>query len=90
MKTNAWETDYVRASIMSLYVRPIIDAVGVLVLAALLAWILRRTGWSGDALTGAVMSALLYYVLHLNAKVDMLKRTLDPAARERPTKRLWV
>jgi hypothetical protein len=29
-------------------------------------------------------------VLHLSAKVDLLKRTVDPAARERTNTRLWV
>jgi hypothetical protein len=99
MKTNPWQRDYVKASILALYVHPIIHAVSVLLLAVLVSWLFGRIGVFGEgnrqltffmSLMTGVLSAILYFVLHLNAKVDLLKRTVDPAARERTDKQLWV
>ncbi len=95
MRTNPWQGDYVRASIVALYVQPIIQAVGVLLAAVAVSWLFRLTGLFGEtnwqltffmSLMTAVLSAVLYLVLHLNAKIDLLKRTVDPTARERTSR----
>ena len=99
MKTNPWQKDFTKASIISLYVSPIVHSTGVILVAVLLSWLFRRLGWLGEdnwlltffmVLLTAILSTVLYYVFHLNAKIDMLKRTVDPAAREKDTRMLWV
>jgi hypothetical protein len=94
MSANRWERDFAGAAFYELYVKPIISAIGVLLVGALIVWILRRFGVLGsngrDILQIIMICCILYFVFHLSAKIDMLKRTVDKGARHRDTKRLWL
>ena len=94
MSANRWEKNFAGAAIYELYVKPIISAIGVLLVGALVVWTFRRFGVLGsngrDVLQIIMICCILYFVFHLSAKIDMLKRTVDKGARHRDTKRLWL
>jgi hypothetical protein len=94
MSANRWEKNFAGAAIYELYVKPIISAIGVLLVGGLVVWTLRRFGVLGsngrDVLQISMICCILYFVFHLSAKIDMLKRTVDRGARHRDTKRLWL
>ena len=94
MSANRWETNFVRATAYELYVKPIVSALGVLLVASLIIWAGRRLGLlkpdGRDVFQGCMLACIFYYVFFLNAKIDMLKRTSDRNARFRPTTKLWI
>lgn len=94
MSANRWERNFVSATAYELYVKPVISALGVLLVAALIVWAGRRLGVlkpnGGDVFQGCMLACIFYYVFFLNAKLDMLKRTSDRNARFRSTAKLWI
>ena len=94
MIANRWERNFVSATAFELYVKPIISALGVLLVASLIVWAARRLGIlkadSGSVFQGCMLACTFYFVFFLNAKIDMLKRTSDRNARFRPTSKLWI
>jgi len=94
MNANKWEKNYYGATIYELYVKPIFAGIASLLSIALTIWILRKIGLSADhtgfSLLVCILSILLYLLYHLHSKIDLLKRTLDPDARHRSAKWLWI
>ncbi len=94
MSANRWEKNFVTATAYELYVKPIISALGVLLVAALIVSAGRRIGIlrsnGGDVFQGCMLACIFYFVFYLNAKIDMLKRTSDQKARFRSTTMLWI
>jgi hypothetical protein len=94
MSANRWEKNFAGAATYELYVKPLISGIGVLLVGGLVVWAGRRFGVVGsngrDVLLISMICCILYFVFHLSAKVDMLKRTVDKGARHRDTKRLWL
>lgn len=87
MKTNKWQNNFNRAVVYELYVKPIIAAAIVFIIVVLgIRWLFPET--VNPVL--AILAVVLYYVHFLDAKIDMLKRTLDEQARFRETKKLWI
>lgn len=87
MKSNRWQRNFNRALVYDLYVKPILAAVLTwVVVVVVLKWLLK------DLLNPemAILAVLLYYLFFIDAKIDLLKRTLDEKARYRDTKKLWI
>jgi len=87
MKTNRWRKNFNYAAIYSLYVRPIIVTAFVLVAVIVVSKYLLK-----DLLYAsfAILVVLVFYVHFLDAKIDMLKRTLDEKSKYKDTKYLWI
>ena len=93
MSVNRWERNFFNATVYELYVKPIIRALGVLLVTALVVGVGRRHGIlgpGGDVFQTCMLACILYFLFFLDAKIDMLKRTLDLKARFRLTKKLWL
>jgi hypothetical protein len=94
MNANKWEKNYFSATIYELYVKPIFAGIASLLSITPTIWILRHIGLSGDhagfSLLVCILSVLLFLVYHLHSKIDLLERTLDPNARCRSSKWLWI
>ncbi len=87
MTMNRWQKNFNRAMVYDLYLKPILFAVVTYIVVLLLTkWVFTR---NFNAMH-AVLAILLYYALYLDAKLDMLKRTLDENARFRDTRKLWI
>jgi hypothetical protein len=87
MKATRWQKNFDRAVAMDLYVKPILSAFVTLVLVVL---VVRRLFPEVVDPTVALLAVVLYYACFLDAKLDMLKRTLDGKARFRDTRKLWI
>jgi|PlaIllAssembly_1097288.scaffolds.fasta_scaffold2035758_1 hypothetical protein len=94
MKTNPWQKDFSKAAKYALNVKPSLGVWGTVALALILCelgrffGVIDRSDWP-FVIIGTLLCVLLSYVLAVNAKIDMLKRTLDQRARYRDTKQLW-
>jgi hypothetical protein len=87
MKATRWQRNFDRAVVVDLYVKPILAAMATLVVVVL---VVRWLFPSVVDPTMAILAVLLYYACFLDAKIDMLKRTVDDRARFRETRKLWV
>lgn len=87
MKTNRWQRNFDRAAVMDLYVKPILASAATLIVIVV---IVRRLFPGAVDPTAAILAVVLYYNFYLDAKLDMLKRTLDDRARLRQTRKLWI
>jgi hypothetical protein len=94
MNANKWEKNHLGATVYELYVKPVLAGIMSLLSIGLTIWILRKIGLSaehtGFSLLVCILSILLFLVYHLHSKIDLLKRTLDPNAKCRPSKWLWI
>ncbi|MGD0101272.1 MAG: hypothetical protein ABSC60_13070 [Acidobacteriota bacterium] len=95
MKTNPWQKDFSKAAKYALNVKPPLGVWGTIALALIFCelgrflGVIDRSDWP-FVIIGTLLCVLLSYVLSVNAKLDMLKRTLDQKARYRATKELWL
>ena len=95
MSKNLWQNDFSKAARYALNVKPQLGVWGTTALALILCELGRFLGVidRGDwqfVITGTLLVVLLSYALAINAKLDMLKRTIDRKARYRETKQLWL
>jgi hypothetical protein len=94
MKTNPWQKNFSKAARFALNVKPSIGVWGAMALALIFCelgrflGVIDRSDWS-FVILGTLLCVQLSYVLAVNAKIDLLKRTLDQRARYRNTKQLW-
>jgi hypothetical protein len=94
MNANKWEKNYFNATVYELYVKPVFAGIVSLLSIGMTIWVLKKIGLSaentGFSLLVCMLSILLFLVYHLHSKIDLLKRTLDPNARCRTAKWLWI
>jgi hypothetical protein len=87
MITNKWQKNFTHAVIYSLYVRPIISSAFIIVLVVVgLKYFIK------DLLSAAftLLAVLVFYAHFIDAKLDMLKRTLDEKSKCKDAKSLWI
>ncbi|MFQ5603839.1 MAG: hypothetical protein ACE5HS_11270 [bacterium] len=87
MKKNRWQNNFNRALIFDLYIKPILSAAITFFIAVMVGKWLTKDLISAPL---AVLAVILYYLYFLDAKIDLLKRTLDEKAKYRNARYLWV
>ena len=87
MKHEKWKNDFKGSTIKHLYFKPLIVAfiitIGLIVLMKFVANDLINTPI-------VMLGAVVYYLAFIDAKIDMLKRTLDKESKYKNSTLLWL